>query len=136
MNRRQELFCLEYAKSGNATKAAISAGYSQRTAGSIGQRLLKNVDIQNHLQEIQEEIDKDKIADISEIQAFWSDLFRDDAQRPTDRLKASELLAKTEGAFKGSMTGTPPQSSSIVEDWFYAVLASENSDEPPENSYK
>ncbi len=36
----------------NATQAAIRAGYSKRTAGSQGQRLLKNVEIKKKLQEI------------------------------------------------------------------------------------
>lgn len=46
LNDRQELFCIEYIKDLNQTQAAIRAGYSQKTARSIGNRLLTNVDIQ------------------------------------------------------------------------------------------
>ena len=36
MTHRQELFIQEYIKTGNATSSAIKAGYSKRTAKSIG----------------------------------------------------------------------------------------------------
>lgn len=42
---RQELFAKEYLVDLNATQAAIRAGYSEKTAGSQGERLLKNVEI-------------------------------------------------------------------------------------------
>lgn len=44
-DRRKE-FVRQYLVDLNATKAAIRAGYSERTAYSVGQRLLKNVEIQ------------------------------------------------------------------------------------------
>ena len=52
MTPKQEAFCREYAVDMNASQAAIRAGYSVKTAGSIGQRLLKNVEIQSSLAEI------------------------------------------------------------------------------------
>lgn len=45
LNVRQTKFVQEYLISGNATKAAIKAGYSKKTARSLGQRMLTNVDI-------------------------------------------------------------------------------------------
>jgi len=45
LNPKQKQFVLEYLIDKNATKAAIRAGYSRKTAYSIGQRLLKNVEI-------------------------------------------------------------------------------------------
>lgn len=45
MNLRQQTFVLEYLKDMNATQAAIRAGYSEKTAGQIGERLLRNVEI-------------------------------------------------------------------------------------------
>lgn len=45
MTPKQELFVLEYRKDLNATKAAIRAGYSKKTASSIGERLLRNVEV-------------------------------------------------------------------------------------------
>jgi Terminase small subunit len=46
MNQRQETFALEYIKCGNATAAAKIAGYSEKTAGQIGEKLLKKVETQ------------------------------------------------------------------------------------------
>lgn len=42
---KQRRFVSEYVLDQNATQAAIRAGYSRKTAGSAGQRLLKNVEI-------------------------------------------------------------------------------------------
>ena len=46
VNTRQSLFASNYASCLNATKAALDAGYSSKTAYSQGQRLLKNVEVQ------------------------------------------------------------------------------------------
>ncbi|MDD5387885.1 MAG: terminase small subunit [Gallionellaceae bacterium] len=45
MNDRQRIFVAEYVRDQNATQAAIRAGYSPRTAYSIGERLLRNAQI-------------------------------------------------------------------------------------------
>lgn len=46
LTEKQELFVREYLVDLNATQAAIRAGYSEKTAHSQGQRLLKNVEVQ------------------------------------------------------------------------------------------
>ena len=48
---KQQRFVTEYIIDLNATQAAIRAKYSTKTAGSMGQRLLKNVEIQKAVQE-------------------------------------------------------------------------------------
>lgn len=45
MTRKQKLFCEEYQIDLNATQAAIRAGYSPESAGSIGSELLKKPEI-------------------------------------------------------------------------------------------
>ena len=45
MTDKQNIFVQEYLTDCNATQAAIRAGYSQKTAYSIGQRLLRNVEV-------------------------------------------------------------------------------------------
>ena len=45
LNERQRQFAREYLKDLNATQAAIRAGYSKKTAGQSGERLLKHVEI-------------------------------------------------------------------------------------------
>lgn len=55
---KQERFCEEYLIDLNATQAAIRAGYSEKTAYSAGQRLLRNVEIQNRIAELKAERSK------------------------------------------------------------------------------
>jgi len=54
LNQRQIKFCEQYSIHGNATKAAEEAGYSKKTAYSIGQRLLKNVEIKKYIRNLQQ----------------------------------------------------------------------------------
>ncbi|MES2355598.1 MAG: terminase small subunit [Pseudomonadota bacterium] len=58
MTPKQKAFVDEYLKDPNATEAAKCAGYSQKTAYSIGQRLLKNVEIQKAIEVAQAERSK------------------------------------------------------------------------------
>ncbi|MGD1082911.1 MAG: terminase small subunit [Candidatus Sulfotelmatobacter sp.] len=44
-HERRKLFVAEYLTDLNATRAAIAAGYSSKTAGQQGSRLLKNVKV-------------------------------------------------------------------------------------------
>ncbi|MFD1343965.1 terminase small subunit [Litorisediminicola beolgyonensis] len=52
---KREAFCVAYALHGNATRAAVDAGYSQRSAYSQGSRLLKNDEVQNRIRQIRTE---------------------------------------------------------------------------------
>ena len=52
---KQQLFVAEYLKDMIATQAAIRAGYSEKTAYSQGQRLLKHAEIQKAIAEAQAE---------------------------------------------------------------------------------
>lgn len=56
LNLRQQRFVAEYLKDPNATKAAIRAGYSKKTAMQIGGRLLKNVEICSVLSKAQAQV--------------------------------------------------------------------------------
>ena len=54
------IFVTEYLKNGNnATLAAVSAGYSEKTAASQGSRLLKSVDVQQFLNKTEQNLNKD-----------------------------------------------------------------------------
>ena len=58
LTNKRKAFISEYLKDKNATQAAIRAGYSQKTAYSLGQRLLKNAEIKIIIQQKQAEIAK------------------------------------------------------------------------------
>jgi phage terminase small subunit len=64
LNPKQKKFVIEYLVDLNATQAAIRAGYSAKTAGQIGMRLLKNVHIEEAIRKA-----RDKIAAKTEITA-------------------------------------------------------------------
>lgn len=49
LNPKQQRFVEEYLVDLNATQAAIRAGYSPKTAGQIGERLLKKAEVQQAL---------------------------------------------------------------------------------------
>ncbi len=57
---KQQRFADEYIISGNATRSAINAGYSKKTAKSQGQRLLTNVDIQEFVKKRTRELFDEK----------------------------------------------------------------------------
>lgn len=117
LTQRQKLFCQEYVKSGNATQAAIHAGYSEKTANRIASENLTKLDIQNYLQELNNTITTNNIAEAKEIQEALTKIIRGQMLEevpmclegsfymakkqvtPKDRLRACELLAKMIGAF-------------------------------------
>ncbi len=99
MNRRQQAFAEAYLLSLNATEAAKVAGYSARTSHSIGQRLLKNVEVTEHIAQGLERQRQERTAQIEEIREFWTETMRNKAARVAERLKSSELLGKSYGMF-------------------------------------
>lgn len=97
MTPRQKRFVEAF--SGNASAAARAAGYSEKTAYSQGERLLRNVEISSAIQERENRQLSALVADRTERQVFWTSIMRDENQRMCDRLRASELLAKANGDF-------------------------------------
>ena len=76
---KQEMFCLEYAKSGNARQAYRNAGYkcnSDEAIDANASRLLRNDKVQERLAELAEEIKADSIADIKEMQEILTSIIR------------------------------------------------------------
>lgn len=117
LNPRHEKFCIEYARTGNATAAYQSAGFksqSYQAAQANSARLLADEKIQTRLRELSEAIKSQSIASVEELQRGLTEIFRGQTTTPMvtkdgeviqvpvsskDRLKAAELLCKTHGAF-------------------------------------
>ena len=94
-------FAEEWLKTMNATQSAIKAGYSERTAYSAGNRLLKKVEVKQYIDERLAEMQESSIADTNEVMQFLSSTMRGDILDQfgldpalNDRLKAAELLGK------------------------------------------
>lgn len=92
---------IDYYKAGHtATEAAMLAGYKAKdynSYGSIGSENLQK--LARYLQEREKVLEQPRIADMEEINRFWTSIIRDDTQGTKDRLKASELRARASGAF-------------------------------------
>ena len=99
LNARQKSFCEFYVASGNATESAIKAGYSEKTARSIGQRLLTNVDIKKHIKEFQEKAKTSRIMTAIERREFLTEVIKNGNEKVQDRLKALDILNKMDGEY-------------------------------------
>ena len=110
---KQQRFADEYIISGNATQAATLAGYSKKTARSIGQENLTKPDIKKYIDERLDELESSKIAKQDEVLQYLTSIMRgleteqtlrgmgegmqtiDDIEvSAKDRIKAAELLGK------------------------------------------
>lgn len=119
LTAKQKKFCEEYLVSGNATDAALKAGYSERTARSVGSENLTKPDIKNYIDEKLKEIESRKIADAAEVMRYLTSVMRNETKEEVpmvvnqgeyseiqmvkkdtsikDRNKAAEMLAKRFG---------------------------------------
>ena len=105
------------AYTGNATAAAIEAGYSGKTAHSIGQENLTKPEIIVAIQARETVRTAPLIADREARQTFWSTTMNDHGAAMRDRLKASELLGKSEGDFLDNVNlrcAGPPEVTLIL----------------------
>lgn len=85
MNERQKHFADEYIISKNATQSAIKAGYSEKTSYSIGQRLLKNVEISEYIKKRTEELFNERSMSIAEALAISASIARGEPQKRYSR---------------------------------------------------
>jgi len=93
-NEKQEEFCQNYILHRNATQAAKDAGYSESSAHNQGYRLLKETEVQERIEELQNEMSTD-IDVISEIEKQYE--VARNAGHGTTALKALELLSRVRG---------------------------------------
>ena len=96
---KQQAFADYYIQTGNATEAAIQAGYSEKTAKQTGYENLTKPYIQQYIEEKQKELESNRMADMTEVREFWTEAMRNPDNSMKDRLKASEMIARTSGAF-------------------------------------
>ena len=110
---KQKKFADEYIISGNATQAAIEAGYSKKTAGQIGEQNLKKLEIKKYIDKRLKEIESKKTATQQEVLEYLTSVMRGEHKEEIligqgqgfqeityidvsakDRLKAADLLNK------------------------------------------
>lgn len=119
---KQQRFADEYIISGNATDAAIKAGYAKKAAYQQGAENLKKPHIKTYIDERLEAINSAKIADQEEVLQYLTAVMRGETESTVvvvegdgdgvsrarlidknpdekEKLKAAELLGKRYGAF-------------------------------------
>ena len=124
LNEKQKRFCEEYLIDLNATQAAIRAGYSEKTAYTIGQKLTKKNEVKAYIEEKLEALKNERTADAQEVVEYLTSVMRGESEseeivlkgvgkgsqriekvqkKPSekDKLKAAELLGKRFGMFSG-----------------------------------
>lgn len=126
LTEKQKRFCDEYLIDCNATRAAIRAGYSERTAYSIGVENLRKPELKAYIDARLEEIHSAKTADAQEVMEYLTSVMRGESESEVvvvegqgdgfskarrmnkkpdekERLKAAELLGKRFGMFSDRM---------------------------------
>lgn len=121
LTEKQRIFAHEYVKHGVARRAALAAGYSDKRADQQGYQLLNDKRfnlVQDYIAELRQAAKSDAVADLTELQSFWTRLVRGDVSEADmkDRLKASEMLGKCHGAFieKREVSGELRTSAPVV----------------------
>ena len=99
LNARQKAFCEYYVASGNATDAAIKAGYSETYSKTRTNVLLQNVEICRYINELQEKTKTSRIMTAIERREFLTSMIKDGTVKDTDRLKALDILNKMDGEY-------------------------------------
>ena len=99
LNLKQQRFCEYYVACGNVYEAGLKAGYSDFYSNKRLHTQMKQEHYQNYIKELTKPLQDKRIADIQEIRQFWTDVVRNEDEDMKDRLKASEYIAKTNGAF-------------------------------------
>lgn len=101
INIRQKAFADEWLKCGNATEAAIKAGYSKKYAGTNADKLLKNTKIAAYITERQKQIEDSRIADVAEVMQFFTRILRNEEKdafgldiSAADRMSAGREILK------------------------------------------
>ncbi len=123
MTDKQKKFCDEYLIDCNATQAAIRAGYSPKTAYSIGNENLNKHEIKSYIDDQLQRLHNEKVADAQEVLEYLTSVMRGEQKEQIlklsgdgkqnvitidvsakDRLKAAGLLGKRHGLFKDNIS--------------------------------
>ena len=114
---KQKAFADYYIELGNATEAAIKAGYNPKTARQIGSMNLTKVDIKSYIDDKLKELQSNRIAKAEEVLEYLTKVIRNEEEEEVvvtvnvgdfqtevqkvkkeisakDKIKAAELLGK------------------------------------------
>lgn len=115
---KQRVFADKYIELGNATKAALAAGYSPRSANAIGQQNIAKPLIREYVDKFMQEQSNERVASAQEVLETYTKILRGELTGKTligrgmgeqeivdieptvqEKLKAAEALAKRYALF-------------------------------------
>lgn len=134
MTAKQQRFCDEYLIDLNATQAAIRAGYSEKTARSIGQENLTKPVIKEYIKNRMDEKEEELIADQNEVLRYLTAVLRGEekdermvfgrdgvdtfeVKNQENQMKAAELLGKRYGLYKDTINEVVDMDLNISVDY-------------------
>lgn len=127
---KQKAFAEAYIQTGNASEAARQAGYSKKTAGSIGEENLKKPEISAYIKERMEEIDRQRVASSDEVLRFYSSVMRGEVKDSfgldaslSDRIKAADSLMKRYAVTEGKERSSLEKLDHLLKEFHDAVNA-------------
>ena len=145
MNEKQKRFVDAYIQTANASEAARQAGYSKQTAYSIGERLLRNVEVKKAIDARLKEMESARVAETQEVLEHLTAVVRGEMTEEVvtnsgkkfvvtvgerDKLKAAEMLLKVHGAFKDKLD-VKVDSSTLFVETLEKIWSKENAGESP-----
>lgn len=106
MNAQQQAFVRAYLTeaNGNATKAAIIAGYSERTAPQSGSRLLKHHEVAKAVERFVRKADLSTEKALERVAGIAA--ATPEKVKASDVIKANELILRINGALKNEQSDT------------------------------
>lgn len=76
LTQKEEMFCLEFAKTGNAEQSALKAGYSPKCARHESHNILARAHVAERIAELTQAQKSADIADIQEVMSYLSGVMR------------------------------------------------------------
>ena len=100
LTAKQQAWVDYYKQGKTATEAARLAGYkagNDNAFQSIGSENLRK--LAQYIKDRDMLLERPRVAEMEEVNAFWTEIMRSKDEKTSDRLKASELRAKAAGMF-------------------------------------
>ena len=135
LTEKQKRFADYYIELGNATQAAIKAGYSSKYANTNASKLLRNTAIKSYIDERLSQLASERIVSAEEVLEFLSSVMRNEQKEEVlkgvgmgeqakthievsakDRVKAAELLGKRYALFTDKTEMTVTEVPVFVDD--------------------
>lgn len=115
LNIRQKKFAEYYVESGNVSQSAVKAGYSEKFAKSKSYLLLDNPLVVGYIQELNEELQDERIMNAKERQVVLSDIAQDKEADAISRIRAIDTLNKMTGEYTVKVDANVQQSEKLAD---------------------